>query len=84
MKTLVNTSTKISKYLMEDSVPVHIGSNYTSIKNSGTNHIWDLKSDNTILYQNITDAPSDWANGKYKYDGETWTKNPDYVEPKSD
>ena len=84
MKTIVQTTTKISKWIMEDSERVHIGGNYTSVGNPVENQIWDLKSSNAVLYENITDTPSDWANGKYKYDGETWTKNPDYVEPKSD
>jgi hypothetical protein len=84
MKTLVDTTNKLSRYLLKDSEPVHIGGNYTSVGTNPVNQIWDLKSENTVLYEDISDAPSDWANGKYKYDGKTWTKNPDYEEPKSD
>ena len=84
MKTLVDTTNKLSRYLLKDSEPVHIGYNYTSVGTNPVNQIWDLKSENTVLYKDISDAPSDWANGKYKYDGKTWTKNPDYEEPKSD
>ena len=37
MKTLVDTTNKLSRYLLKDSEPVHIGGNYTSV---GTNPMY--------------------------------------------
>ena len=47
-------------------------------------YVGDMSSANAILYENVTNAPSDWTGCKYLFDGKVWTKNSKYVEPKKD
>jgi hypothetical protein len=42
--------------------------------------IGDCNSKNSIVYENVT-LPNDWKPSKYLFDGSTWSKNPDYIEP---
>jgi hypothetical protein len=39
----------------------------------------DMTSENSTLYEGVTDVPDDWDYDKYLYDGTTWTLNPNYV-----
>lgn len=63
MKTLIDTTTKESKYIWPDNVIVTVTSN-----NVITNDfiISDMNSSNSKLIENIT-VPSDWVVGKYVY-----------------
>ena len=71
MKTLIETTSKISKFIFEDDVEITltpeqiITPEYT---------IGDMDSSNSTLIENITDTPQDWIGHKYTYDGE-WKRS---------
>ncbi len=85
MKTIVHKDNKESKYLFEDSKPVIIEAHQITVGSDPVDfYVGDMSSANAILYENVTNAPSDWTGCKYLFDGKVWTKNPKYVEPKKD
>lgn len=83
MKTIVENSTNLSKYLFDDSKPVSMGSDMVAVGDPSNLdfYIGDLNSENATLHSNVTNAPSDWAGDKYTFDGTTWTQNPNWVDP---
>ena len=81
MKTIVETSTKLSKYLLADDVTITATANYITVGDPAKFIIADLNSGNTTITENVTNAPSDWIGNKYKFDGTTWSANPDWVDP---
>ena len=84
MKTIVETSTKLSKYLLADDVTITSTSDNITVGDPAKFIIADLNSGNTTIVENITNAPSDWTGNKYKLDGTTWSANPDWVDPDED
>ena len=76
-KTIIETSSKVSKYLLEDDAIISITESDITIPNC---IIWDMNSNNAELVENV-EAPEDWVWCKYIYDSEAFTLNPDYVEP---
>ena len=42
--------------------------------------IGDCNNTNSVVYQGVT-PPSDWAGGKYLFDGAAWELNPAWVAP---
>ena len=81
MKTIVETSTKLSKYLLADDVTITATANDITVGDPAKFIIADLNSGNTTIIENVTNAPSDWTGNKYKFDGTTWSANPDWVDP---
>ena len=81
MKTIVETSTKLSKYLLADDVVITATADSITVGDPAQFIIADLNSGNTTITENITNAPSDWVGNKYKLDGTTWSANPDWVDP---
>jgi len=81
MKTIVENSTKISKYLLADDVTITSTSDNILVGDPAQFIISDLNSSNATITENVTNAPSDWVGNKYKLDGTTWTANPDWVDP---
>ena len=84
MKTIVETSTKLSKYLLADDVTITATSDNITVGDPAQFIIADLNSANTTITENITNAPSDWVGNKYKLDVTTWSANPDWVNPDED
>ena len=85
MKTITENSTKLSKYLFEDSKAVTIGSDQITVgdPSSPDFYIADLNSSNATLTENVTDSPSNWTGNRYTYDPAAdpkWVVNPDWVE----
>jgi len=83
VKTITQNGTNLSKYLFADDKPVDIQADRINVGSPDNLDfiVGDLNSGNSTLYENVTDAPSDWSGDKYAYDGTTWTQNPDWVEP---
>lgn len=83
MKTIVETSTGLSKYLLSDDTVVTVRSNQIDLGPEGNLDliIGDLNSGNATVHENVTNAPEDWFGNKYTFDGTTWTVNPDWVDP---
>jgi len=80
MKTIIETSTIISKYLFEDDVSVDMTSEQIIVGDPPRFIIADMNSDNSTLYTDITNAPDDWVGCKYTFDGTTWLENPDWAD----
>ena len=81
MKTIVETSTKLSKYLLADDVVITATANDITVGDPAQFIIADLNSGNATIVENVTNAPEDWMGNKYKLDGTTWSANPDWVDP---
>ena len=68
MKTIVETSTKLSKYLLADDVTITATSDNITVGDPAQFIIADLNSGNTTITENVTNAPDDWTGNKYKLD----------------
>jgi hypothetical protein len=84
MKTIVETSTKLSKYLLADDVTVVSNSDMIHVGDPIQFSIGDLNSSAVTITENVTNAPSDWAGNKYTFDGTTWALNPNWVDPEAE
>jgi len=77
MKTLIETTSKISKFIFEDDVEITltpeqiITPEYT---------IGDMDSSNSTLIENITDTPQDWIGHKYMYENNKWKRSPSWMD----
>ena len=85
MKTIVETSSKLSKFLLADDVEVVSTTTEITVGNPQASNpayiIGCHSSADTTLYTNVTNAPADWTGNKYFFDGTTWSLNPDWVDP---
>lgn len=81
MKTIIENSTGLSKYLLDDDAVVTMTDENITVGSPAEFIIADLNSGNATLTENVTDAPEDWAGNKYTYDGTAWTLNPDWIAP---
>ncbi len=84
MKTIVETSTKLSKYLLADDVAITSNSDNLVVGDPAQFIVADLNSGTVTITDNVTNAPSDWVGNKYKFDSGTWSANPDWVEPEEE
>ena len=81
MKTIVETSTGLSKYLLADDVTITSNADNIVVGDPAQFIIGDLNSGTVTITENVTNEPSDWVGNKYKLDGTTWSANPDWVDP---
>lgn len=81
MKTIVETSTSLSKYLLADDVTITATADNITVGDPAQFIISDMNSGTVTITDNVTNAPSDWTGCKYTFDGTTWALNPDWVEP---
>ena len=81
MKTIVETSTGLSKYLLADDVTIVSNAENIVVGDPAQFIIGDLNSGTVTITENVTNAPADWSGNKYTFDGTTWTLNPDWVDP---
>jgi hypothetical protein len=84
MKTIVETATGLSKYLLDDSETITANSDHIVVGDPAELIVADLNSSNATITENVTNAPSDWTGNKYTFDGTTWTQNPDWVDPNAE
>jgi len=84
MKTIVETSTKLSKYLLADDVAITATADNITVGDPAQFIIGDLNSTTVTITDNVTNAPADWTGNKYKLDGTTWSANPDWVDPEAE
>lgn len=82
MKTLVFNGYSIYKF--EDTDVIAQNGLETSVYKNGdlVLRISDMNNANSTIFEGVT-VPTDWAGHKYKFDGETWTQNPDWVDPEA-
>jgi hypothetical protein len=84
MKTIVETSSGLSKYLLADNVAITATADNITVGDPAQFIIGDLNSTTVTVTDNVTNAPDDWSGNKYTFDGTTWTLNPDWVDPTLD
>ena len=77
MKTIVQNTTNLSKYVFEDAAVVTLEAGQIVTPDF---IIGDLNQDNATMFTGVT-PPTDWAGNKYFFDGTSWTVNPDWVDP---
>lgn len=80
MKTIVEKSTSISKYLLNDTEVVLLNEDNIVVGDPPKFIIGDLNVSTATVYKGVT-APVDWAGNKYTFDGTDWTLNPDWADP---
>jgi len=83
MKTIVETSTGLSKYLLDDDVTIVSNADNIVVGDPAQFIIGDLNSGTVTITENVTNAPADWSGNKYTFDGTTWTLNPNWVDPET-
>jgi hypothetical protein len=81
MKTIVETSSGLSKYLLADDVTIIATAQDITVGDPAQFIIGDLNSTTVTVTDNVTNAPEDWTGNKYFFDGTTWTLNPSWVDP---
>lgn len=80
MKTIIETTTNLSKYLVADDVEIAVSADIITVGNPAEFIIADLNSSNSVVYEGVT-APTDWVGNKYMFDGTNWTLDPNWVDP---
>ena len=83
MKTIVETSSNLSKYLLADDVSISMTSNNITVGDPAQFIIGDMSSDTATLHTDVTNNPDDWVGNKYTFDGTTWNQDPDWVDPEA-
>lgn len=81
MKTIVETSSGLSKYLLADDVTITATTDNITVGDPAQFIIGDLNSTTVTITENVTNAPANWTGNKYFFDGTTWTLNPYWVDP---
>lgn len=81
MKTIVETSTGLSKYLLEDDVTITATATEITVGDPVQFIIGDMNTGNSTITENVTNAPDDWMGCKYTFDGTTWTIVEGWVDP---
>lgn len=76
MKTLIENSTKESKFIWGDDDVVTMGEDKIR---TPIFEIADMNSTNATLVENVT-PPEDWRGCKYLYNAGAWTLNPNWVD----
>lgn len=84
MKTIVETSSNLSKYLLADDVTITATADNITVGDPAQFIIGDLNSTTVTITENVTNAPEDWSGNKYTFDGTTWTLNPNWVDPEAE
>lgn len=84
MKTIVETSSGLSKYLLGDNVALTSTATEITVGDPAQFIIADLNSGTVTVTENVSNAPADWTGNKYRFDGSAWAANPDWVEPEEE
>jgi len=81
MRAIVETSSGLSKYLLADDVTITATADNITVGDPAQFIIGDLNSTTVTITDGVTNAPANWSGNRYKFDGTTWTANPDWVDP---
>jgi len=77
MKTIVETASGLSKYLIPDDVDITANADHIVVGEPPQLIVADLNADNSVVYVGVT-APIDWTGDKYIFDDGEWLPNPDF------
>lgn len=80
MKTIVENTTSLSKYLLDDAEVFVLNEDNIVVGDPAEFIIADLNANTATVYEGVT-APADWIGNKYTFDGTDWTLNPNWVDP---
>ena len=80
MKTIVENTTSLSKYLLNDTEVVVLNEDNIVVGNPPKFIIGDLNASTVTVYEGVN-ALEDWTGNKYTFDGTDWTLDPDWVDP---
>ena len=81
MKTIVETSTGLSKYLLADDVTIASTADNITVGDPAQFIIGDLNGSTVTITDNVSNAPDNWSGNRYTFDGTNWTANPNWVDP---
>ena len=81
MKTIVETSTGLSKYLLADDVAITSTADNITVGDPAQFIIGDLNSGTVTITDNVSNAPDNWSGNRYTFDGTNWAANPNWVDP---
>jgi len=81
MKTIVETSTGLSKYLLADDVAITSTADNITVGDPAQFIIGDLNSGTVTITDNVSNAPDNWTGNRYTFDGTNWAANPNWVDP---
>ena len=77
MKTIIETSTNLSKYVFDDDQNITVNAANITCPDFT---IGDMNASNATIVEGVT-APDDWVGDKFTYSDGDWAVNPNYVEP---
>ena len=77
MKTLIDTNSKVSKFIFEDDVEITLTPEQIITPDFT---IGDMDSSNSTLIENINDTPQDWIGHKYVYENNEWKRSPGWMD----
>lgn len=80
MKTIVETDTGLSKYLLADDVAVVMNVDNVVVGEPPQFIVADLNASSATVYEGVT-VPADWIGNKYTFDGTAWALDPTWVDP---
>ena len=81
MIILVTKNDNIVRYVFNEDTYVELNSSNIKIGNPLQFVIGDMTIANTNKYTQVSDVPSDFFGCKYKYDGASWSANPEWTPP---
>ena len=84
MKTIVETSSGLSKYLLADDVTITATADNITVGDPAQFIIGDLNSTTVTVTDGVTNAPDNWTGNRYFFNGTAWTANSDWVDPTLD
>jgi hypothetical protein len=90
MKTIIKTGSGLSKYLINDDVPVVFFSDRIEVGDIKESQepesrgfvIADLNESNASLVEGVVELKTEWSIDKFIYDG-GWKENPSWVDIES-
>jgi len=74
MKTIVESSTQLSKYLLEDSISVAMNESNIAVGDPVQFIIGDLNNATATVHTSVSNSPETWEGNKFTFDGTDWTE----------
>jgi hypothetical protein len=81
MKTIVEKSSGLSKFVLSDDVTVKATKKHITVGTPAQFIINDMNSTTATIINNVTNTPEDWTGNKYLFDGSNWSINSEWVDP---
>jgi|9_EtaG_2_1085328.scaffolds.fasta_scaffold11751_2 hypothetical protein len=83
MKLIVENSTGLVKWALEDDKRVLMADEHLEIGEEGNlMKVICHSNKDCCLIENVTNTPDDWFGNKYKYINGNWSLNPTFIDPR--